>query len=67
VTLVSGILFLGYAKVGSRAPLHLFDGGSPPIPRHATPAAPREEAGGTGAGVSEPVPAGRRIRPWWEH
>ena len=77
VTLVSGILFLGYAKVGSRAPLHLFDGGSQPVPRHATPTAPSGEAAGTAngfpaaspgrTGVSEPVPAGRRVRPWWEH
>ena len=58
VDLVSGILFLGYAKVGSRSALHLFDGGSPPPepPGPATvPPAPR------------PVPAGRRGRPWWEH
>jgi RsiW-degrading membrane proteinase PrsW (M82 family) len=81
VTLVSGILFLGYAKVGSRAPLHLFDGGPPPAPRHGTPAghaagpsaqAARTAAGSPAAppgrpGVPEPVPAGRRGRPWWEH
>jgi RsiW-degrading membrane proteinase PrsW (M82 family) len=76
VTLVSGILFLGYAKVGSRAPLHLFDGGPHPVPRHATPAAPGGQATGTAAGspaapgergAQEPVPAGRRARPWWEH
>jgi RsiW-degrading membrane proteinase PrsW (M82 family) len=58
VALVSGILFLGYAKVGSRAPLHLFDGGpqppEPPAPAAASPA-------------HRPVPAGRRVRPWWEH
>ena len=30
VALVSGILFLGYAKVGSRPPLHLFDGRAQP-------------------------------------
>jgi RsiW-degrading membrane proteinase PrsW (M82 family) len=77
VTLVSGVLFLGYAKVGSRAPLHLFDGGAHPVPRHATPAGPGGEAAGTAAGspsaapgrpgVAEPVPTGRRGRPWWEH
>jgi RsiW-degrading membrane proteinase PrsW (M82 family) len=77
VTLVSGILFLGYAKVGSRPPLHLFDGGPPqPAPRHATPAAPSGQAARTAAaspaapgrpGEPEPVPAGRRVRPWWEH
>jgi RsiW-degrading membrane proteinase PrsW (M82 family) len=58
VALVSGALFLGYAKVGSRAPLHLFDGGpqppEPPGPAAAPPA-------------HRPVPAGRRARPWWEH
>jgi RsiW-degrading membrane proteinase PrsW (M82 family) len=77
VTLVSGILFLGYAKVGSRAPLHLFDDGPQPAPRHATPAAPSGQPTGTAAGsppaapgrpgVPEPVPTGRRVRPWWEH
>jgi len=58
VDLVSGILFLGYAKVGSRSALHLFDGGPPPSEPPgpaAVPAAPR------------PVPAGRHGRPWWEH
>jgi RsiW-degrading membrane proteinase PrsW (M82 family) len=77
VTLVSGILFLGYAKVGSRAPLHLFADEPHPGPRHATPAAPSGQAAGTAAGsppaapghpgVPERVPAGRRVRPWWEH
>jgi RsiW-degrading membrane proteinase PrsW (M82 family) len=72
VTLISGILFLGYAKVGSRAPLHLFDGGQRPVPRHATPAAPSGHAAGAPEapgqpGAPEPVPAGRRVRPWWEH
>jgi RsiW-degrading membrane proteinase PrsW (M82 family) len=65
VTLVSGILFLGYAKVGARAELHLFDGGRHPAPRHGPPAgrppAPPDQR------VPEPVPAGRRGRPWWEH
>ena len=58
VDLVSGILLLGYAKVGSRTALHLFDGGPQPPERPgpaAVPSAPR------------PVPAGRRGRPWWEH
>jgi RsiW-degrading membrane proteinase PrsW (M82 family) len=81
MTLVSAILFLGYAKVGSRAPLHLFDGGPAPAPRHTTPAGHgtgrNREAAGTAAGsraaspgrpgVPEPVPASRRGRPWWEH
>jgi len=58
VDLVSGILFLGYAKVGSRSALHLFEGRPPPSEPPgpaAEPAAPR------------PVPAGRQGRPWWEH
>jgi RsiW-degrading membrane proteinase PrsW (M82 family) len=65
VSLISGILFLGYAKVGSR--------GDQPAPsawplshgRHATPPGPAEPARGR-------VPAGARsgsapARPWWEH
>ena len=55
VTLVSGILFLGYAKVGSRS-----DRPAPvPAERHAQPARHAAE-----------VPAGRGAggaRPWWEH
>ena len=60
VDLVSGILFLGYAKVGSRTALHLFDGGPQPAERPGPAAAPRPAAPG-------PVPAGRPGRPWWEH
>ena len=58
VVLVSGILFLGYAKVGSRSALHLFDGGPPPAERPGPAAAPP---------APRPVPAGRHGRPWWEH
>jgi RsiW-degrading membrane proteinase PrsW (M82 family) len=58
VDLVSGILFLGYAKVGSRTALHLFDGGPPP----AEPRGPAAEVP-----ADRPVPAGRHGRPWWEH
>ena len=51
VTVVSGVLFLGYAKVGSR--------GERPAPvsqaEPAEPAAPLEPA------------AASRARPWWEH
>jgi RsiW-degrading membrane proteinase PrsW (M82 family) len=51
VTLVSGVLFLGYAKVGSR--------GDRPVPvspvEPAEPVAPLEPAGTSLA------------RPWWEH
>jgi RsiW-degrading membrane proteinase PrsW (M82 family) len=58
VDLVSGILFLGYAKVGSRTALHLFDGGLPAS----------EQPGSAAAHAApRPVPAGARGRPWWEH
>jgi len=53
VTLVSGILFLGYAKVGSRAD-PAAELGSPVSGRHAQPARP-------------PAGAGAGTRPWWEH
>src|ERR1700761_8096466 len=51
VTVVSGVLFLGYAKVGSRG-----DRPAPVSPAEpAGPAAPLEPA------------ATSRARPWWEH
>ena len=56
VTIVSGILFLGYAKVGSRTDLP--DRWPPASGRHALPA------------ERPPAPAGRAgtaARPWWEH
>jgi len=77
VTLVSGILFLGYAKVGSRQDLRRGEPDLPefmlphqaqPVqraqPRHAADSAPRATV------PREPArePAGsRRGRPWWEH
>jgi RsiW-degrading membrane proteinase PrsW (M82 family) len=83
VVVVSGILFLGYAKVGSRGDLHLEAGGlSAAVRLHGTPArhavgATAGEADGTEAGhppattAGQPVPAvpgqSRRGRPWWEH
>ena len=82
VVLVSGILFLGYAKIGSRGDLHLFDGGPLAEGPHGTPArhAPGPPAGhppGTppdhqpAAPDRHPMPAGlsrgRHGRPWWEH
>jgi RsiW-degrading membrane proteinase PrsW (M82 family) len=59
VTIISGILFLGYAKVGSRSDM---DGGptlTPIFGRHGLPPerAPATTAGGRHAGT----------RPWWEH
>jgi RsiW-degrading membrane proteinase PrsW (M82 family) len=59
VTLVSGILFLGYAKVGSRADLEAPETWPPAFGRHGPPARHAAE-----------VPAGRgaaRVRSWWEH
>src|ERR1700735_4941938 len=58
VTLVSGILFLGYAKVGSRADLEAPETWPPAFGRHGPPARHAAE-----------VPAGRgdaRVRSWWE-
>ncbi|HUB37994.1 MAG TPA: PrsW family glutamic-type intramembrane protease [Streptosporangiaceae bacterium] len=82
VVLVSGILFLGYAKIGSRGDLH-FEAGSLSAlrlhgtwARHALASAAAGPANGQdgahpSATVGEPVPAvpaqGRRGRPWWEH
>jgi RsiW-degrading membrane proteinase PrsW (M82 family) len=69
VTLVSGILFLGYAKVGSRSDPAAAQPWSPASGRHAWPAAPRPPAG---AGAARPTAgaaagAGAGPRPWWEH
>ena len=59
VTLVSGILFLGYAKVGSRHDLRL---GESDLPEFMVPHAPAPHA------PAPREPAGsRRGRPWWEH
>ena len=55
VTIVSGILFLGYAKVGSRSDLEVPDHGPPAVGRHAQPP---ERSPTTVAGAT---------RPWWEH
>jgi RsiW-degrading membrane proteinase PrsW (M82 family) len=74
VVLVSGILFLGYAKVGARGDLYLADAWPPAFRLHATPA---EHAAGPEAGTPAPhpqpehaIPAtvpGRARRPWWVH
>src|ERR1700733_7302445 len=59
VTLVSGILFLGYAKVGSRADPEATETWPPAFGRHSLPARDAAE-----------VPAGREpagVRLWWEH
>jgi hypothetical protein len=82
VVLISGILFLGYAKVGSRTDQHLTAARAPAFmlphapPAEAVPEADGPRAGrpagharGTPARHSAPdVPAGAaRHRPWWEH
>jgi len=56
VTIVSGILFLGYAKVGSRSHLE--------VPGPRPPA-----SGGHGVPSQRPpaTVAGAATRPWWEH
>jgi RsiW-degrading membrane proteinase PrsW (M82 family) len=55
VTIVSGILFLGYAKVGSRSDLEVSQTGPPALGDHVLPP-PRRPATVAGA-----------TRPWWEH
>ena len=55
VTIVSGILFLGYAKVGSRSDLEVPDPRPPASGRHGLPP---ERPPATVAGAT---------RPWWEH
>jgi RsiW-degrading membrane proteinase PrsW (M82 family) len=66
VVVASGILFLGYAKVGSRTALHLFDG-QQATEEPESRAARRREAAADGHPARHPVPASRHGRPWWEH
>ncbi len=71
VTLVSGILFLGYAKVGSRQDLRR---GEPDLPEFMLPhqaqpvqrAKPRHAEVPAAPAPREPA-GSRRGRPWWEH
>jgi RsiW-degrading membrane proteinase PrsW (M82 family) len=83
VAIVSGILFLGYAKIGSGGDLHLEAGGlSATLRLHGTPArhavgSAAGQANGKEAGyrpattAGQPAPGAptpsRRGRPWWEH
>jgi len=55
VTIVSGILFLGYAKVGSRNDLEVPDPWPPASGRHGLPP------------ERPPATVGGAPRPWWEH
>jgi RsiW-degrading membrane proteinase PrsW (M82 family) len=58
VTVISGILFLGYAKVGSRTDPEVPEAAPPAVERHGRPAErpPATLAGTPGA-----------TRPWWVH
>ena len=82
VVLVSGILFLGYAKIGSRGDLHLEAGSLSAHPLHGAPARhavasaagqPDEPTDGRPPPATAGRPAGagasarRYGRPWWEH
>ena len=55
VTIVSGILFLGYATVGSRSDLEVSDPWPPASGRHGLPP------------ERPPATVGGAPRPWWEH
>ena len=66
VDLVSGVLFLGYAKVGSRGDRPAPDGAAPALGRHAAPAA-RTSATPAGQPVPGAVSGSGPARPWWEH
>jgi RsiW-degrading membrane proteinase PrsW (M82 family) len=67
VTLISGILFLGYAKVGSRGDQKSPEPWAPATGRHSLPTErPPATPAGTPAG-RPPAPAGAQGRPWWEH
>ena len=55
VTIVSGILFLGYATVGSRSDLEVSDPRPPASGRHGLPP------------ERPPATVGGAPRPWWEH
>jgi RsiW-degrading membrane proteinase PrsW (M82 family) len=61
VTIVSGILFLGYAKVGSRSDL-----AAPGRRLPAPPALGRHELP-DGHAAGTPAQVGAGTRPWWEH
>ena len=66
VDLVSGILFLGYAKVGSRGDRPAPDSAPPAFGRHAAPAG-RPPAASAGQPVPGAWSGSGPVRPWWEH
>jgi RsiW-degrading membrane proteinase PrsW (M82 family) len=72
ITLISGILFLGYAKVGSRHDLRLAEAEAPsfllPHPAQTEQYAPTHQPPRHAPVPAQREPAGsRRGRPWWEH
>ncbi len=72
VVLVSGILFLGYAKVGSRGDVHASDGwpygtAAAPAGWHSRPQAQHPPVTPAGQTAPDAGPGRRPARPWWEH
>jgi RsiW-degrading membrane proteinase PrsW (M82 family) len=70
VALVSGILFLGYAKVGSRGDPQVAEIWPPAFRLHETPPVHAPQAAHQRPAPAPPrQPAGTpaRHRPWWEH
>jgi hypothetical protein len=73
VTLLSGILFVGYAKVGSRHDLRAAELDLPEfmVPHPAQPTQPRPAEPRHAQVPAAPAPrepaGSRRGRPWWEH
>jgi RsiW-degrading membrane proteinase PrsW (M82 family) len=69
VVLVSGVLFLGYAKVGTASDLQLSGDRLPPwMLAHETPAGHPDATPAREPTPAVPAAAGsRRGRPWWEH
>ncbi len=66
VVLVSGILFLGYAKVGSRGEPQVSEGWPPAFRWHETPAAHPPATPAERPVPVAPAPSGA-ARPWWVH
>jgi RsiW-degrading membrane proteinase PrsW (M82 family) len=76
VVLLSGILFLGYAKVGSRGDPHPSDSGPPAFRPPEAPARhaaaqqeehPREPSAAPQPAASSVYARTRAGRPWWDH
>jgi RsiW-degrading membrane proteinase PrsW (M82 family) len=72
IAVVSGILFLGYAKVGSRGAAEAEEALPPAFRLHRAPGeAPAERPPAAAAGRTPAPPEAlsgtRATRPWWEH